>query len=54
MPMFKAINWKGLYQYTDELEIEAEDVSDEYHTMSELYEHRYALFAALIKVYDII
>lgn len=29
-----------------------EDISDGYHTMSELYEHRYALFAALIKVYD--
>lgn len=32
--------------------IEAADVSDGYHTMSELYEHRYALFAALVKAYD--
>lgn len=31
---------------------EADEVSDGYHTMSELYEHRYALFAALCKVYD--
>jgi hypothetical protein len=27
-------------------------ISDEYHSMDELYEHRYALFAALTKVYD--
>lgn len=28
------------------------DVSDGYHTMEELYEHRYALFCALVKIYD--
>jgi len=28
------------------------EVSDGYHTMSELYEHRYALFYALVKIYD--
>jgi hypothetical protein len=28
------------------------EVSDGYHTMTELYEHRYALFCALVKVYD--
>lgn len=28
------------------------EVSDRYHTMSELYEHRYALFCALVKLYD--
>lgn len=27
-------------------------VSDNYHSMDELYEHRYALFYALIKIYD--
>lgn len=27
-------------------------VSDEYHSMEELYEHRYALFAALVRIYD--
>lgn len=27
-------------------------VSDSYHTMDELYEHRYALFCALCKIYD--
>ncbi len=32
--------------------VEAEDVSDDYHTMSELYEHRYALLCALVKAYD--
>lgn len=30
----------------------AMEVSDGYHTMSELYEHRYALFCALVKIYD--
>jgi len=29
-----------------------EDVSDGYHTMTELYNHRHALFCALIKVLD--
>jgi hypothetical protein len=28
------------------------EVSDGHHTMSELYEHRYALFCALVKIYD--
>jgi hypothetical protein len=28
------------------------EVSDGYHTFSELYEHRYALFCALVKAYD--
>ena len=32
------------------MDIWAEDVSDGYHTFTELYEHRYALFAALAKV----
>lgn len=34
------------------MEVWGEDVSDGYHTFSELYEHRYALFIALCKVYD--
>lgn len=38
-------------QVVDEIGKEIE-VSDGYHTMSELYEHRYALFYALVKVYD--
>lgn len=29
-----------------------EEMGDGYHTMKELYEHRYALFYALTKVYD--
>lgn len=28
------------------------DVGDSYHRLSELYEHRHALYLALIKVYD--
>lgn len=28
------------------------DFADEYHTFTELYEHRHALFAALCKIYD--
>lgn len=28
------------------------EVSDGHHTMTELYEHRYVLFMALIKIYD--
>jgi hypothetical protein len=34
------------------MQIEAESVSDGYHTMDELYEHRYRLFLALTKIYD--
>jgi hypothetical protein len=34
------------------LDLFCEEVSDGYHTFSELYEHRYALFCALVKVYD--
>lgn len=29
-----------------------QDVSDGYHTMTELYNHRHALFCALCKIYD--
>lgn len=28
------------------------EITDGYHTMSELYEHRHALFVALLKIYD--
>lgn len=35
------------FEGTDELE-----VSDGYHTMKELYEHRFRLYLALVKVYD--
>lgn len=36
------------------VEYEAEDleVSDGYHTIDELYQHRYTLFCALCKIYD--
>lgn len=36
----------------DGIEFEALNVSDGYHTMQELYEHRYRLFLALVKIYD--
>jgi hypothetical protein len=32
--------------------VEAEGVSDGYHTMDELYEHRIRLYLALVKIYD--
>lgn len=32
--------------------IQAEDVGDEYHTITELYEHRHALFCALCNSLD--
>lgn len=32
--------------------VKAESCSDGYHTFRELYEHRYALFIALCKIYD--
>lgn len=35
-----------------EYEQEDLEISDGYHTMDELYNHRYALFCALIKIYD--
>lgn len=34
------------------MQVEAESVSDGYHTMDELYEHRIRLYLALIKIYD--
>lgn len=32
--------------------IKCEDITDGYHTFSELYNHRHALFCALTKIYD--
>lgn len=42
------------YHYQDKFIVAGKDlqVSDGHHTMDELYEHRHALFAALIKIYD--
>ena len=34
------------------LQVQALQVSDGYHTMEELYEHRHRLFIALMKIYD--
>jgi hypothetical protein len=52
MTQFKLINalpsGNGLNEDGNYL-IEADEVSDGYHTMTELYEHRFALFCALIK-----
>jgi hypothetical protein len=33
-------------------EIICEDISDGYHTFEDLYNHRFALFCALVKCYD--
>lgn len=35
-----------------EIEVFALDMSDGYHTFTELYEHRHRLYLALVKVYD--
>lgn len=44
------------YHSTSEMDsnftVMAESIGDEYHTMKELYEHRYELFLALVKIYD--
>lgn len=40
------ISQKGMYNFF------IRDVGDEYHKLSELYNHRYALFCALVKIYD--
>lgn len=34
------------------MEVWGIDVSDGYHTIGELYEHRHALYIALVKIYD--
>jgi len=43
-------NYRWEHEYQDDND--RLEVSDGYHTMSELYEHRFALFAALVKIYD--
>lgn len=47
-------NFKVYYDYSINGQVlsGAIDVGDEYHKLSELYNHRYALFCALIKIYD--
>jgi hypothetical protein len=35
-----------------EIQVQAASVSDGYHTMEDLYEHRHALFVALLRVLD--
>lgn len=47
-PMQPIDEKKGEYR----LQVQAESVSDGYHTMDELYEHRNRLFLALVKVLD--
>lgn len=44
--------FKVLYKDSGNALIEADDISDGHHTFTELYEHRHALFAALVKIYD--
>lgn len=42
------------YDFTKDgqLRMEADDISDGHHTMTELYNHRHTLFCALVKIYD--
>lgn len=42
----------GLVSKDTMMHITADSVSDGYHTMDELYQHRHALFCALCKIYD--
>jgi len=50
LPMFPIVTKQELSNY--EIQIQAEQVSDGYHTMEELYEHRIALFAALCNFWN--
>jgi len=45
---------ESYYHFAGKFTVTGKDlkVSDGHHTMDELYEHRHALFAALIKIYD--
>lgn len=50
---YKIIGGLDAYYSNDgNFTVRGETVSDGYHTMDELYEHRLALFVALIRAYD--
>ena len=49
---FEVIKPEDYDWMTDKLVVWGEDITDGYHTMKELYEHRHALFGALLRVYD--
>jgi len=44
--------YKVIHLERNDLFVKGSDVSDGYHTMNELYEHRHALYLALVKHYD--
>lgn len=46
------INWTDYFANGSNMEVQCDDVSDGYHTMEELYEHRIRLYLALVKIYD--
>jgi hypothetical protein len=49
---FEPIGFKTFEHYAETQVIFADDISDGYHTFQELYEHRFELYLALIKIYD--
>lgn len=51
MPMFPVDAESGT-DFKYRMHIQADSVSDGYHTMDELYEHRIRLYLALVKIYD--
>lgn len=59
MKMFKILSTLPIFPVATDsapakhaMQVQADDVSDGYHTMTELYEHRHALFIALINMLD--
>ena len=50
--MTKNYDCIGIDGTEDVWHVDCKDISDGHHTMSELYQHRYVLFHALIKAYD--
>ena len=51
----KRFDIKGMTDFNvmgPDMHVWAQDVSDGYHTMEELYEHRIRLYLALVKIYD--
>lgn len=53
MKKYKVINVSSDYHMRlEDMDIWADEVSDGYYTITELYEHQYVLFYALCKIYD--
>jgi hypothetical protein len=52
MPKYYALDYTNTKVLGGNIEITCTQVSDGYHTMEELYEHRFILWIALCKIYD--